>query len=482
MPYEVEETGELTRTANVTVPSGEYHKKVNKALRELSGRVKVRGFRKGKIPLNVMKKRYGQAVTRDVVEELVNENVTELLGEMGSVLHVSTPKVTNIPLDDDGELEFTVDVELRPTIDPIGYLGLEVEKPKAEFDTDSIDQELERMRENLASLEPVALRTTVNTGDIVTVDIRAVGENPDLEALKGDDIQIVVGSGSSIPGIDEALEGAEFGSTVESEIELNEGFPAEELRGETVPIRLTLKKVERRVLPEIDDDFAQQTGEGETLLELRGNIRERLEEAREEEAASLAEENMIARLLEQNEFDLPPQFLEEQLQKAAEQRLQMFRQQGLDPSQFGLDAGALKEEIRETVTRQIKAELLIMEISQKEKIEVEEQDILAFFEKTASQMGVNVQQYLGFMRQNPDMMRQAQASVLMDKTKKHLLSEATIKEVEWPEEDELEDVLADQEEAQEEEAEEVEEPEVEVSEEEEELEESEEEEQEEDEK
>ncbi len=482
MPYEVEETGELTRTANVTVPSGKYHKKVNKALRELSGRVKVRGFRKGKIPLNVMRKRYGQAVTRDVVEELVSENMTEILGEMGNVLHVSTPQVTKIPLDDDGALEFTVDVELRPAIDPIGYLGLEVEKPKAEFDKDTIDQELEKMRENLASLEPIALRTTVNAGDIVTVDIRAVGESPDLEALKGDDVQIEVGAGDTVPGIDEALEGAEFGSTVDSEIELNEGFPAEELRGQTVPIRLTLKKVERRVLPEIDDDFAQQTGEGETLLELRGNIRERLEEEREKEAASFAEENMIARLLEQNEFDLPPQFLEEQLQKAAEQRLQMFRQQGLDPSQFGLDAGALKEEIRDTVTRQIKAELLIMEISQKEKIKVEEEDILAFFEETASQMGVNVQQYLGFMRQNPDMMRQAQASVLMDKTKKHLLSEASIKEVEWPEEDDVQDVLAEQQEEAEVEVSEVEEAEVEVSEEEEEVEESEEEEQEEDEK
>lgn len=438
MAFEVEETGELTRTANITVPAEEYEKKVNAALRKLSSRVKVKGFRKGKIPLPVMRQRYGASVTQDVVQELVNEQVTAVLDGMGSILHLDTPTVTEIPEEGKGELKVTLKVELRPEIDPIGYLGLEVEQPIVEIADDEIDEELEQLQDQHSTLEPVVLREIIAEGDIVTVDFKALSEHEELKDMKGDDIQFKVGSGQVLPGIDSAVTGAAFDATVEGEVELGDDFPTEELRGEAVKLELKIKKVEREVLPALDDDFAQKTGDGETLLELRSNIRKRLTEAREKEARKMATANMMDRLLEQNEFSLPPLFLEEQVEDAAKRRLQMLAQQGINPEQFGITTDAIRDDIREEVDRQVRSELLLVEIARKEKVEVKEEDLTAYVEQISAEMGVPVQQYMAYARRNNDMLRQIQATVLLDKTRARLLNDATIKEVPWPTFDEEE--------------------------------------------
>ncbi len=463
MPFEIEETGELTRKAKVTVPGGEFQSRVNKELRRLSTKVKLDGFRKGKIPMPVMQQRYGASVSREVIEELVNDHVNEVLEEAGSVLYLGTPQVSGIPGAGDGDLEFEVELEVRPDVDPIGYLGLEVDMPTPEISREAIDQELEALRHQHAETRPITLRETIAAGDIVTVDFEALSDHPELEDMKGEDVEIEVGTGQALPGIDEALEGADMGTTLEPDIELGESFPVEELRGEEIPLRLKIKKVEQRVLPEVDDDFALKTGEGETLLELRSNIRERIEESRQEQAQRYAIDNMMEKLLEQNDFDLPPKFFEQQLDQTAQRRLQMFAQQGLDPEQLGIDIDLFKEDLRDQVEQQIKAEFLLVEISRKEKIDVEEEDLRQLFETQAAQMGVNLQQFMAFARQDEDLIRQASAQVLLNKTQDHLLSEATINEVDWS-------VLEASDEEEEEEQEEVEasdEEEVEASEEEE---------------
>src|SRR5690554_5882648 len=193
MAHQVEETGELTRSATITVEAEEYNRQVNKALRQLSNRVKVAGFRKGKIPLSVMKQRYGQAVMRDVIEDLVSDNVNKMLKETENVLHVGVPQVTDVPMEDDGELTFTVDFELRPVIDPIGYMGVKVEKPKAEIANEAVDAELESLRQNNSKLEPVVTREVIETGDIVTVDFEAVGDHLELKDMRSSGVQVEIG-------------------------------------------------------------------------------------------------------------------------------------------------------------------------------------------------------------------------------------------------------------------------------------------------
>jgi trigger factor len=444
MPFEVEEKSELSRVARVQVPGEEYQKQINRELRSLSEKVKLKGFRTGKIPMNVMRQRYGAAVTRDVIEALVEKNVNAVLEGNPGVLFLGTPTITEIPTDKGGQLEFTIDFEMRPNIDPIGYLGLEVEKPEVVIANEAIDEALEQLRNRSAKLETVTHRDTIHVGDIVTVDFQAIGDHPELEMVKGENAQIEVGTGQALPGIDAALTGAAFGSILEPSVVMDESFPIEELRGQEVPVRLTVKSVQKRIIPEVDDAFAKSFGNAETVLELRANIRKSLAEQREHDAMHMAEENMMKRLLEQNTFELPPLFLDEQLNQAARQRAQMLQQQGLDLAQLGVDPTVFKDELRDEVVEQIKSELLLIAIAEKESLKVEQEDLHAYFEHRARHMGVAPRELIAYTAQDQNRMRQASAMALLEKTRTFLLKEATVKSVAWPSADADQDAAAEE--------------------------------------
>lgn len=432
MTYQLEETGDLTRTAQVNVPAEEFESTVNKELRKLSKRVKVRGFRKGKIPMGVMRQRYGDSVQQDVVENLVRKYINEIVDEAESVLHISRPEVTDIPQNGAGQLQFKVDLELRPEIDPIGYLGLEVEKPDVEVTSEELEEQLEEMRKQQASFEAIETRAEIKAGDFVTFDFKALGEDEELEQFQGENAQVKVGDGEAMPGIEDALIGADFGSTVTATVETDENFGVPELQNRTFDVELTIRKVERQVLPELDDEFAKQTGQAETALELRAKVREKIAGQKEHQAGHIAENNLVEKLLEQNDFELPPQFVEEQAMQAVRQQLQNLQQQGLDLSQIDLDFEDFKEGIREERESQLKSEFLLVAIAEKEGISVEDADLANYFEHRAMHMGVSADMLRRYMSEEPQRMQQAAASALIEKTVNHLLAEATIKPGEWP--------------------------------------------------
>ncbi len=435
MPYQLEETGSLTRTAQVQIPADEYNAGVNRALRQLSKRVKIRGFRKGKIPISVMKQRYGAAVQRDVIEDLIRENLNQIIDDAERVVHVATPQVTSAPENGAG-FEFQVDIELRPEIDPIGYIGLEVEKPGVDVTSDELEAELEGLRQRYATTEAIETRAKVKEGDVVTFDFAAdASADPALEEFQGDGASIVVGNGQAMPGVEEAILGADFGSTVTAKVETDDSFQVPELRNKEFDVKITIVKVERQVLPELDDQFAKDTGEGETLLELRQKLRERIQHSKEHAAGHVAEDNLISKLLDANDIELPPAFFEEQLNNAIRNQLQSMIQQGVDLSELNMDPESMRENLREQQEKQIKTEFLLAAIAEKEGIQVQQEDLQAYFEHQAMHMGVPPQQLLSYISQDRDRMRQASASALLEKTVNHLLEKATIKEGDWPSDD-----------------------------------------------
>ncbi len=433
MPYELQETGNLTRLAEVTVPKDEYEGAVNSALRKLSGRVKIRGFRKGKIPLPVLRQRYGDAVQRDVIEEMVRKYLDEIIEETSEVIYIAQPEVTAVSTSDVG-LAFKVVLELRPQVDPVGYLGLEIEKPAIEVAEEDIEDRLEQMREQYATLEPIEHRTEVADGDTVTFDFKALDtDNEALADFKGEDVQVVMGEGNSIAGIEEALKGAKFGSSVTATLTPDDDFPVEELRGVTFDINIDIKSVKRRVLPELDDDFAVDTGEAETFLALRAKIREEIGQQQEHSAMHFAQDNLIEKLLETHDFELPPQFVNEQIDNAIRQQLQQLGQQGMDVSQLNIDFSTIRDGMREEKESQLRAEFLIMAIAEKEGLKVEEADIKKYIEHQSMHAGVSPEQYMRFIQQDRSRLQQVSASALFEKTLNKLLDDATVNEISWDE-------------------------------------------------
>ncbi len=435
MPIDVQETGTLSRVAAVVVPAAEYRREMTKSLQQLSSRVSVKGFRKGHIPMNVMRQRYGASVGREVVETLVQKYVDDVVNQHENVLYLGQPRIQAMPIADADNLEFTIDLELRPEIDPIGYMGLEIEKPDTSVNDEAIDAELERLRDQNAQLELVEGRSVVEAGDTVVADFEFVGEHPELAEFKGEDTPFEVGGQNVLPGINEALIGAEFGAVVEPSITLPPNFPIEELRETDVILRLTIKEVKQSVRPELNDAFAKQLELGETLDELREKVRADLQDAREHEAMHLAEDSMMTALISQNEFELPPLFVETQLEHAVKQRLQMFQQQGLDIAQLGLDVNVFKDTMREETISNIRGEFLLMAIAEKEEMKVEDEDMKKYFEHRAQHANVPAAQLAAYMRQDQERWQQSVILALLEKVRKFLLVEAAIKTVEWPAED-----------------------------------------------
>ncbi len=432
MTFQVEQTSDVTRTASVHILQDTYEAGVNKALRKLSGRVKVRGFRKGKIPMSVMKQRYGQSVQTEVLDDLLNKSITEIVDELKTVLYVSQPKIESFPLGGGQDFKFSVEIEVRPPIDPVGYKGVKVDRPAITVDEKDIDVELEGIRRGYAKNSPIEGRKKVKKGDLVTFSFQAEGDDPDLADFAGDNAQVRVGDGQAMKGIEEALEGAKFDSEVVASVLADEKFAIEELRGKNFDVKLKIEKVEEQVMPELDDQFAKDTGRAETIEALREVIRESLAHRQEHDARHFAEDGLVDHLLGKHEFDLPPNYVDQELEAAVRQQLQQMGQQ-LDDEQTQMMVQMMKETVRVEREKQIRTEFLLLAIADKETINVDNDDLKKTIEHQAAHMNVEAVRLMRFLNENKNGLYQMMTTARLEKTLGWLIAEATINDISWEE-------------------------------------------------
>ncbi|AWV90230.1 trigger factor [Bradymonas sediminis] len=438
MPYEVEETGNLTRLVTVTVPAEERKKRVNKELRKIAKTAKIRGFRKGAVPFGEVKKRYGAEVDRDTIEGLVRDYLNKIVEESEQVvLHLGRPEFGDAAAVAEGDVTFTVDLEVRQDVDPVGYLGLELKKEKIEVTSEKVDERLEQLRERYATLEPISGRKKIAEGDVVTFDYEAQGaeENEELANFKGKGGQVEIGGkGGSIPGLEEGLTGLAFDATKVIEVTPNENFGIASLVGEAISLEVTVTEVKHKVLPELDDDFAKDTGQAETLDELREKLSEEIEKGLEHDAMHSLQSQVLEKLIEQNEIELPPKFVQEQLDNERNQRLRALQQaiqQGMNPASLGIDLEtyADPEAFRPDVEKGICVDFLLTAIFEKEELKLEEADLMATIEHQAMHQRVQPQQLLQQLLQDQNGMAQIQHMAMLEKTRIFLVEKGEIEEV-----------------------------------------------------
>lgn len=437
MPYEMTTSEDnLSHVVTFTVSAEDFLKDHKQKLRQLSKRVRLDGFRRGQIPMSVMQHNYGDSVRGEVVEELVNKNIEQFLNTAPRpVLFIGQPELVSMPTAKRA-LAFTVELEMIPAVEPVGYMGAEVERPVVRVEDAEVEAALEELRESFVTLEPIEDRAVIAEGDHVELDFRALSDEPEVQALQGEDVSIVMGAGQALPGIEEALQGAAFDATLTAKIELEAGFPIPELRGREVELELVIKSVKRRVLPELDDEFAKDTEQAETIQELRATLRQRLVEQRGEEAKRIAQDRLIKSLLEQNSFELPPRFLDQQVREEFQNQLRNLQSQRFDPALLSLGPEGMIAAIREDKVRQIKVEFLLRAIAEEEGVKAEDSDFKAYVAEQAQSMGVGVAELERYLRADADRMAQAQMTIVLNKTLDVLYGEATIKDGEWPAEDE----------------------------------------------
>jgi trigger factor len=384
------ETVEPTKVRiNVVVEPDELGPAIDRTARRLSREVRVPGFRKGKVPRQVIEARIGRdALLAEAIEqEAVPEFYAKAIEELG-VRPLSRAQVEPPDYTDGEPLSFSATIEVMPDLDLPPYRGIEVERPSLEVTDEHVDAQLERLRERFAQLEVIG--RPLAKGDFAQIDLRATHHTEEIPELTRTDFLYEVGSGTVVPELDNELEDKRKGDILRFNATLPEEA-GEGLAGREVTFQVLVKEAKAKVLPKLDDDFAQEASEFDTLEELRADLRQRLEEAAEAQRASELETRVLQAYLDQAEVPVPESMVHDELHYRANRFAQQLTMMGTNLDQYlqalGQTAADVEADLRAQSERAVRAQLVLEAIAQAEGFEATEEEIEAELRRQAQRVG-----------------------------------------------------------------------------------------------
>jgi trigger factor len=432
MKFDIDELGPVQRKVRVELPAETVASEFAHAYKNLGQRVRVKGFRTGKIPRSVLQGIYGDEVKGEVKSHLVEETLGEVIKERGLQI-VSRPEVEANDLDESGGFSFSAVFEIKPEIEVKDYLGVEVEKVKIAITEDQVQEALKRLQEGHARLEPVTDRDVVQNGDFVALDFEGTIDGKSFSGGKGENYMIEIGSGHALPQFEEAVAGLKLGAQQAVHVDYPEAYPNKEIASKTVDFNLTVREIKQKVLPTLDDEFAKDHGEHGSLDELKAAIRKRLEDELKHYQDEELKEKLISRLIETHSFTVPPSMVDRQTRYLMERY--QSQAEGQPGAGDGETAAPPMEEARKTLegraARQVRATLLVEKISQQEKIEITDKEIQERVDNMARAAGERAKSLREYYSR-PEAREDLRSQMVFDRTLGHLLGHAKLKEVDPP--------------------------------------------------
>ncbi len=385
----------------VEIPSTVVDAEIDKVARDYSKAARIPGFRPGKVPAKVVRQRFRDQILHDVAHGLIPRAVDEALREKG-VEPVDTPDIKDVVVEEGQPLKFTASFETVPPIEPGDYAAITLQLAPATVDDASVEQALSSLRERAARYEPVEGRG-VEVGDSVVVDLTRTArekiEAPLIvvpgqpapegkeETDKHDGVTVEIGAPANPPGFDEELAGLTAGESKTFNIEYPADYTIQELAGTTVRYDVTVKTIRKRVVPDLDDEFAKDMGEFENLEALRTRVRADLEH----EASHEREREMRAGLLKQIAakvtFDVPAALLQREIDRRVEEFVRRLMEQQIDPMKVNINWEEFREKQAEAASEAVRGALVLDEVARREQIAATEAEVMAEVERYAERSG-----------------------------------------------------------------------------------------------
>jgi trigger factor len=394
----------VERHIQVSVPVEAVKDAEDKAAKRYASTVRLPGFRPGKAPATVVRKKFGDAIRQEALETLVREAYQEFV-EKESIKVAAQPHVHDLKFEEGKPLTFELHLEVRPTIELARTNGFKIERPAAKVTEEQFNQQLEQMRDEKAIWTPVSEKPL--PGDMVNAQIATSAAGG--ETAEGKSYPIVLGAGQAIPGIEELIMSAAPGETVERPVKWPEDFPDESQRGQTKTVRITLNEVKRKSAPTLDDAFAREVGDFESLDALRTAVRSDMEHHAEHEIEAGVRQQLIDQIISANAFDVPKSWVQQFVENYAE-AYQVPKEQR---EQF---AG----EFRSMAERQIRRDLVIETIAEKEGLAATEKELDARISEQAEKRGANPGQIYTQLEKS-GRLKEMERSITEDKVFKWLL-------------------------------------------------------------
>jgi trigger factor len=357
-------------------------KEVEKRARDYARKVRIPGFRPGKVPPDVIKKRFRAQVLEDAAEAIVNRVVFEELEGRG-LRPLASPKVTDLKIDESQPMTFRAVFETLPLVELPEYRGIAVKARKAEVTDEQVDEEIGRLREEAARYDPVEPRP-VEAGDFVVLDVQFA--TADGKPRHDENVLVEVGAADNHQELNAALVGMTPGETRQVHVVQEEAQQSPPKAERAVDYTITLKDLKKKVVPPADDEFAKDLGELGSLAELRENVRQRLLAAEERKIEREVRNSVVEALVERATFEVPETLVDRHMNARTESAARGLLYQGVDPSKAGVDWKNYREAQRGDSVKAAKADVLLDEIARREGIEVLEADVDAEVARLAERL------------------------------------------------------------------------------------------------
>lgn len=400
MSFTVENLENNMAKLTIEVSADEFEKALQGAYEKNKGKIAVNGFRKGKVPRQMIEKVYGAGVFYEDAANALIPGEYAKVAEESKLDIVSQPEIDVVQIEKGKSFIFTATVALKPEVTLGDYLGVEIEKVDAKVSADDVKAELEKVRDQNSRLISVTTRG-VKDKDHTIIDFEGFVDGVPFEGGKGDDYPLVIGSNSFIDNFEEQLIGAKIGKEVEVNVTFPEDYHAEALAGKPALFKVTVKEIKAKELPKLDDDFAKDVSEFETLADYKADIKAKLTEQKKDAAAKEKQAKAVAKAVENATMVIPEAMVKSQANRIAEDFVQRLQQQGLSFDMYLQYTGATPEKFIESLKPEaetrIKNSLVLEAIAAAEKIEVSDKDLDEEIEKMAKMYQMEADKLREFM-------------------------------------------------------------------------------------
>ena len=399
MSVQVEKLEKNMAKLTIEVSADELEKAIEKVYQKQKKNISIPGFRKGKVPRAMVEKMYGKEVFyEDAANELIPTAYEKAYDECGENI-VSTPKVDVVQIEAGKPFIFTAEVALKPEVTLGAYKGIEVDKVEVTVSDDEVNAEIDRERERNARSISVSDRA-VQDKDQTVIDFEGFVDGVAFQGGKGENYPLTIGSGAFIPGFEEQLIGKNIGEECDVNVTFPEEYHAEDLAGKAAVFKVTVKEIKEKQLPELDDEFAAEVSEFDTLAEYKEDVKKNLMEKREKDVKNAKEDAVVDAIIENATMDIPEAMIETQQRQMIQEFAQNIQMQGLSIDQYfqftGLTPEAMMEQVKPQAEKRIKSRLVLEAVAKAENITVSDED----FDKEVEKMAEMYQMEAGKVKES----------------------------------------------------------------------------------
>ena len=424
MKANVEEISSIKKKLSIEIPVDHVTKEVDSFYGELRKKAKIKGFRPGKVPRNILERHFKDYAKGEVIQKLIQDTYPTALSETN--LHPVSP-----PVIDPGELEngksfqYTAIIEIKPEIKMEGYLGLRIEGKKEGVKDEEVGERLRNLQNLHANLKTISGARPIQTGDYVILDYEAKKDGKSLEEGKAIDFSVEVGGGQFIPVLEEKLIGLRPEEEKEIEVSLPEDYGYQKWAGKTISFYVKIKEIKEKILPPLDDEFAKDLGDYSSLETLKAKLKEEIEKEKELLLDRQLKDQAVDQLLQANSFEVPESMVDEQAKNLVSNTKLRLAAQGLALKNLSVSEEKLQEDYREMAKRQVRTFLILEKIASQEGISVTddetEERLKEISERTHQKFDVVKRYY-----EKNGLIPELKAGVMTDKTLDFLLQKAEI--------------------------------------------------------